>query len=1147
MSKKLLSILFTLCMLLGMFSLSLCVSAEETVNVTEIGTADELIALMNDNTKWAAGNNYVLTDDIDLTGVTGQKPIGDSTYFYGNFNGAGHTIRGINISGTAGRVGLFGAIAGSTIENLTVYGEITGGNGQGIGGLVGMSDKSSTIRNCVNYCNVTATTHAESCAGGIVGFLRANHTNSTITVENCKNYGTINGTSYTGGVLGRIHITSDSVAASSDITVSECANYGLVKSEADKGQYIGGIVGHITARAEQDVTIERCLNAGDVDVAYGYIGGIAGYITVYVANGIIINDCMNSGDLYAESMGYVGGLFGYHHGTYKYKSVTTNFYNSGKISAGLGTTASYIMPITGVPRLSEFNNAYYLDDGITDSRGTKVSAAESVLADTFTGFSGDVWIIAKNGPELKTFHTHDFSEGNFESIGTETHTPVCYCGEHGAEAIHVDEDTNNICDICKGVMSCDHGSTVKTWETVSESTCSIHGVEQERCACGELTGNTRNLELNTSAHINLDYVWSKNTETALYEIVCPDCNVAVLSQTEKPTVYLTPSSLDPTGITPETGVTDLVTAVEKIAATGGTVWITEYYTISGKTFTLPTYTETITIRGNVGDSGLANTGIFNNTTAYLYLGGPTVIDKIVFKGVGTTADANKAITYIIANWNDLTLEYIRNVENSQAYIVAGHYNITESNDVAKETTVNLTGVSKVSGTTNTFYSRVYLGDVFNANGISSSDKKVTLNVKKGINHEATIDLLYTMSTSFGTDMQDCPTPGTETEINLYDGTSILRGRTGDRNAGYSDSTGHMDKLTFNFFDNSTLGGVYYIKNVAQTVLNISTEEDGRTVMIPSQFVCFKFGEFSDKVATFTVNADSHGSKYSSPARNTADEIEVGSIPTTFVYNIENVCAWDDGVITTEPTSSSSGVMTYTCTVCGKTKTETLIFECTEHIYVVKADGTYYCTNDCEVEAPKAPVIVSLAPGVVKGNEVTLTVSVNVTTPILAHGFEINAPTGFTLKSINSLLGEATTTATGWTLTGVDNTSTPCNFAVFNMSMTDDAINSAVVELVFTVADTVEYGTYVFTVDSIETFNYNEDAIETVSVDAEVIYAPEAEIILGDIDGDGIVTIKDVLTILKAILNDTSIENGDLNSDGKLSLIDVLRVMKLIAQ
>ena len=33
--------------------------------------------------------------------------------------------------------------------------------------------------------------------------------------------------------------------------------------------------------------------------------------------------------------------------------------------------------------------------------------------------------------------------------------------------------------------------------------------------------------------------------------------------------------------------------------------------------------------------------------------------------------------------------------------------------------------------------------------------------------------------------------------------------------------------------------------------------------------------------------------------------------------------WDDGVVTKAPTETETGIMTYTCTVCGTTKTEVI--------------------------------------------------------------------------------------------------------------------------------------------------------------------------------------------------------------------------------
>ena len=56
----------------------------------------------------------------------------------------------------------------------------------------------------------------------------------------------------------------------------------------------------------------------------------------------------------------------------------------------------------------------------------------------------------------------------------------------------------------------------------------------------------------------------------------------------------------------------------------------------------------------------------------------------------------------------------------------------------------------------------------------------------------------------------------------------------------------------------------------------------------------------------------------------------------------------------------------------------------------------------------------------------------------------------------------------------------------------------------------------------------------------------ANAIPGDIDNDGELTIFDVLFIVKAILNDTPLENSDENGDGKTTLSDVIRAIKLVA-
>ena len=78
MQRKRLGILLVLCLLLGALTLSMS-AADSTAEYTEIGTADELIALMTraNGESWAG--NYRLTADITLPADTTQNPIGNST------------------------------------------------------------------------------------------------------------------------------------------------------------------------------------------------------------------------------------------------------------------------------------------------------------------------------------------------------------------------------------------------------------------------------------------------------------------------------------------------------------------------------------------------------------------------------------------------------------------------------------------------------------------------------------------------------------------------------------------------------------------------------------------------------------------------------------------------------------------------------------------------------------------------------------------------------------------------------------------------------------------------------------------------------------------------------------------------------------
>ncbi len=195
-----------------------------------------------------------LTDDIDLENEawTPIMPIAisteDANYGYcGIFDGGGHTISGLNVTGNSEYAGLFGYTSNATIRNLTVAGSVTGPSESGIvGGIVGYAGYG-TIENCGNLCIVNGNT-----AGGIVG-----HAYST-TISACYNAGEISGGSNAaGGLVGWFQGAKG--------VFYDCYNVGTVSSV---NNYAGGIVGLAGV-----CRVYNCYNAGavtsDGDGAYG--------------------------------------------------------------------------------------------------------------------------------------------------------------------------------------------------------------------------------------------------------------------------------------------------------------------------------------------------------------------------------------------------------------------------------------------------------------------------------------------------------------------------------------------------------------------------------------------------------------------------------------------------------------------------------------------------------------------------------------------------------------------------------------------------------------------------------------------------------------------------------------------------------------
>ncbi|MDL2258211.1 hypothetical protein LJC42_03505 [Eubacteriales bacterium OttesenSCG-928-K08] len=256
--------------------------AEETKPALYISSADEFLVFAENCTldAYSEGLSVYLTSDIDL----GAFEFAGVPLFCGNFNGQGHSIKGVTLSQFGSQIGLFRQLTQTAVvENLTLYanvspegsgisvGLIAGTNAgkivnctaygtlnatQNLGGIAGLNSQTGIIRNCENQASITG----ETSVGGIVG------KNEGALFGN-KNYGGINSTNMGAGSLGTPNNTGG-IAGWSCGSINNCINYGVV-GYSHVGYNTGGIIGLHSGVARGNK------NHGEV---YGRkdIGGIVG-------------------------------------------------------------------------------------------------------------------------------------------------------------------------------------------------------------------------------------------------------------------------------------------------------------------------------------------------------------------------------------------------------------------------------------------------------------------------------------------------------------------------------------------------------------------------------------------------------------------------------------------------------------------------------------------------------------------------------------------------------------------------------------------------------------------------------------------------------------------------------------------------------
>lgn len=241
----------------------------------KIATPADLVAAAEN-----PGLDYILVNDIDMTGVefngigTSDKP------FSGVFDGNGFSI--ININRTLSdnkRGGLFDIASGAVIKNLGVSNvNVVSKSGQDIGGIVGHATNVT-----VEECYVTGYVEGNDHVGGIFGGSKTSRLNNSffngsvitngyqagglsgvasgLEITNCYAAGEVisNNTSWPGRAAGIIGMTESS--GSSMIGV------------ASMSKIAGGIIGHFLGTADgfdrQLAAFEKCIYSTEAEYIPG--------------------------------------------------------------------------------------------------------------------------------------------------------------------------------------------------------------------------------------------------------------------------------------------------------------------------------------------------------------------------------------------------------------------------------------------------------------------------------------------------------------------------------------------------------------------------------------------------------------------------------------------------------------------------------------------------------------------------------------------------------------------------------------------------------------------------------------------------------------------------------------------------------------
>ena len=244
------------------------VTADHDITVTfqkltsyTVTTSEQLMDWAEEVRKGNRSLDCTLAADITLTEP--WTPVGTTSAnsYTGTFDGKGHTITGLTVTGSNEYAGLFGYIgSGGTVKNVK------------------LEDVQIT------------SDHQYGNAGGVAGYSQGN-------IENCSVSGSVSSNYSAGGV----------VAQQFGNSITKCSSSATVKGTAE----VGGVAG----KTDNSATLTACYATGNVTFERAStINTFAGGVVGFNGTGSILTACYATGNVTGTGTGtgsiYVGGVTG---------------------------------------------------------------------------------------------------------------------------------------------------------------------------------------------------------------------------------------------------------------------------------------------------------------------------------------------------------------------------------------------------------------------------------------------------------------------------------------------------------------------------------------------------------------------------------------------------------------------------------------------------------------------------------------------------------------------------------------------------------------------------------------------------------------------------------------------------------------------